>query len=140
VSRFVIDSSVAIKWVVHEDGTAEALSLRRHRLAAPDLLVPECANILWKKARKGEIAPDEARLAAGLLARACIDLMPMGDLFERALGLALALDHPAYDCIYIALAAEMDCGFVTADDVLARKAAMACLATQVIPLRLASTV
>jgi predicted nucleic acid-binding protein len=54
VKAFVIDASVAIKWVVRETGTQEALSLRQHRLVAPDLLVAECANILWKKVRRKE--------------------------------------------------------------------------------------
>jgi predicted nucleic acid-binding protein len=56
--------------VIDEPGTREALSLRRHRLFAPDLLVAECANVLWKKARRTELNTDEARLAAGLLQRA----------------------------------------------------------------------
>jgi predicted nucleic acid-binding protein len=29
VNALVIDASIAVKWVVEEDGTAEALSLRR---------------------------------------------------------------------------------------------------------------
>jgi predicted nucleic acid-binding protein len=52
VTPFVIDASVAIKWLVDEPGTAAALSLRRHRLLAPDLLIAECANVLWKKVRR----------------------------------------------------------------------------------------
>jgi predicted nucleic acid-binding protein len=31
------------------------------------------------------------------------------------------LDHPAYDCVYVALAAANDCRFVTADQRLLRK-------------------
>jgi len=46
VTDYVIDASVAIKWVVSEPGTQEALALRQHRLIAPDLLIAECANIL----------------------------------------------------------------------------------------------
>jgi predicted nucleic acid-binding protein len=47
VRRAVIDASVAIKWVVEETGPAAALSLLRGpQLLAPDLLMPECANIL----------------------------------------------------------------------------------------------
>jgi predicted nucleic acid-binding protein len=49
MKELVIDASVAVKWVVEEPGTQEALLLRQHRLLAPDLLVAECANILWKK-------------------------------------------------------------------------------------------
>ena len=119
---FVVDASVAIKWVVEEPGTAAALLLRRERLFAPDLLIPECANILWKKVRRGEFSGQEAVLAARLLARADIQLEPMRSLLEPAATLAIALDHPAYDCMYLALAAKLECEFVTADAALYRKA------------------
>jgi predicted nucleic acid-binding protein len=53
VNTLVIDASIAIKWVVEEDGTREALALRQQaKLIAPELLVAECANILWKKVQK----------------------------------------------------------------------------------------
>ena len=35
--------------------------------------------------------------------------------------LAIALDHPAYDCVYLALAEQLSCDLVTADDRLAGK-------------------
>ena len=113
--RLVIDASVAIKWVVEEPGTAEALALRRHRLLSPDLLIPECANILWKKVRRREIGPDEAALAARLLQHADVELVPMRSLLEPATRLAIQLDHPAYVCVYLALAQASGCSFVTAD-------------------------
>ena len=111
----VIDASVAIKWVVEETGTLDALALRRYRLSAPDLLIPECANILWKKVRRQEISQEEALLAARLLERADVDLMPMRRLLEPVIQLAAVLDHPAYDCIYLSLAESTGCSFVTAD-------------------------
>jgi predicted nucleic acid-binding protein len=75
--RFVIDASIAVKWVVEEPGTASALSLlNQGRLLAPELLVAECANILWKKVRRGELSKDEAVLAARLLQGAEIELLP----------------------------------------------------------------
>jgi hypothetical protein len=52
VSPLVIDASIAIKWVIEEEGTKEALALRSRALSAPDLLIAECANILWKKVRR----------------------------------------------------------------------------------------
>jgi len=42
--------------------------------------------------------------AAGLLARADIELMAMRPYLEASVRIAVALDHPAYDCVYIALA------------------------------------
>ncbi|MBV9554413.1 MAG: type II toxin-antitoxin system VapC family toxin [Alphaproteobacteria bacterium] len=119
----VIDASVAIKWVVPETGTAAALALRRQQLFAPDLLIAECANVLWKKVRRNELSEVEALLAARLIERADIELRPMRPLLELATQLAIRLDHSAYDCIYLALAEETSGEFVTADASLHRKVA-----------------
>jgi predicted nucleic acid-binding protein len=134
VSTFVIDASVAIKWVIDEAGTTAALSLRGHRLLAPDLLNAECANILWKKVRRKELSEDEALLAARLLARSDVQFAPMRGLLEPATRLAIALGHPAYDCVYLALAEARGCDFVTADASLCRKALSAALTSKVIAL------
>lgn len=119
--RFVIDASIAIKWVVKEDGTEEALLLRQKSLFAPDLLIAECANILWKKVRRNELTEAEAILAARLLQRADIRLEPMQPLLEPATRISLALNHPAYDCMYLATAEMLSCRLVTADERLVRK-------------------
>jgi len=122
LKTLVIDASIAIKWVVEEGGTESALALRgQARLIAPDLLVPECANILWKKVQRKELSQDEALLAARLLQSAEIELVPTRTLMEAATRQAIELDHPAYDCLYLALAVENDCRFVTADERLASK-------------------
>ena len=119
--RAVVDASVAIKWVVEEAGTTAALSLLNGtELVAPDLLMPECANILWKKVLRSEFTLDEAEVAAELLQRAAVELIPTRALMADALRLAVALGHPAYDCIYLALAVSRDCTFVTADRRFAR--------------------
>ena len=121
MNTLVIDASVAIKWVVEEHDTAAALSLRREKLLAPDLLAAECANVLWKKVRRHELSQDEALLAARLIAGADIELLPTRSLLETAARIAIDLDHPAYDCVYIALAVANRCRFVTADERLLRK-------------------
>ncbi len=89
MTTFVIDASVAIKWVVDEDGTAEALLLRRHRLLAPDLLIAECANILWKKVRRKELSEEVAVVSAGVLARSDIEFEALAGLMEQATRLAI---------------------------------------------------
>jgi predicted nucleic acid-binding protein len=122
VNTLVIDASIAVKWVVEENGTPQALRLRqRMKLIAPELLIAECANILWKKVQRGELSKDEALLAARLLQAAEIELLPTRILLEPATRIAIELDHPAYDCVYLALAVERDCRFVTADQRLLRK-------------------
>ena len=116
MNTFVIDASIAVKWVVDEHGTPEALALRqRAKLIAPELLVAECANILWKKVQRDELLKEEALLAARLLQRAEIELRPMRSLFETATRISIEINHPAYDCVYLALAGASKCQFVTAD-------------------------
>jgi predicted nucleic acid-binding protein len=122
VNTFVIDASIAVKWVVEEDGTAEALALRQSsRMIAPQLLVAECANILWKKVQREELLKEEALLAARLLQGAEIELLPMQSLLEAAVRMSIEIDHAAYDCVYLALAIDNKCQFVTADERFLRK-------------------
>jgi predicted nucleic acid-binding protein len=122
VKALVIDASIAVKWVIEEHGTREALKLRqRVRLLAPELLVAECANILWKKVKRDELTNEQALLAARLLQIAEIELVPMRSLFGVATRMSIELDHSAYDCVYLALAIENKCQFVTADERFLRK-------------------
>jgi predicted nucleic acid-binding protein len=122
VNTLVIDANIAVKWVVEEDGTPEALVLRQKtKLIAPELLVAECANILWKKVQRGELLKAEALLAARLLQGVEIELLPTRSLFEAAMRMSIEIDHPAYDCLYLVLAVEKKCQFATADERFLRK-------------------
>jgi predicted nucleic acid-binding protein len=115
VSDFVVDASVAIKWFVDEPGSAGAARLLRHSLAAPDLLAPECANILWKKVARAELSLDEAEVIALALEGAAITIHPTRRHLAAATRLACELGCPAYDCFYLALAQELQQPLVTAD-------------------------
>ena len=124
--RLVVDASIALKWVVSEVGSADAAVLRlADQLLAPELIVTECGNALWKKTQRNEMSPDEARLAARAMGDVQLELRPMRNLVAAAVDLALALDHPAYDCFYLALAAREACPLVTADERFLRKVASA---------------
>lgn len=90
-------------------------------MIAPELLVPECANILWKKIQRNEVTNEQALFAARLLQVAEIELVPMRSLFEAAMRMSIELDHAAYDCLYLSLAIENKCQFVTADERFLRK-------------------
>src|ERR1700752_5035285 len=115
--NLVIDSSVAIKWFVAENLHDEAKHLldSGNDLYAPDLLVIELANVAWKKARRKEIGDRQARE----IAIACLDgvpaLHPSTDFIDRATEIALDLNHPVYDCLYIACAESIWSVFGTAD-------------------------
>ena len=113
----IVDASVAVKWVIPEElsDQAESLRGRADRLLAPDLLLPEAANALWKKLLRREITTSEAAQAIDLLMQSGLDLRPSGPLLGRALTLAQRLRHPVYDCIYVALAQAEGATLVTAD-------------------------
>lgn len=116
----MVDASVAIKMVVAESGSDFARKLRHHRLVAPDLLWPECANILWKAVRRGIVSSTQAELACAALLRLPFEITDSADLLPGALRRAVALDHSAYDCLYLELAARERRPLITADLRLAR--------------------
>jgi len=117
VSRYVIDSSVVIKWHVPEVHSADALryldpSLERD---APELSFAEVSNALLIKVRRGELKQAEAENIADDVEQADIDIHPIVPLFKPALRLALATGRSAYDSIYLALADALSTKLVTAD-------------------------
>ena len=124
----VVDTSVAIKWVVPEDGvdlepdTAIALSVLEHGLIAPDLIAAEFANALWKKVSRREMGDAQASEAMEILPT-MVSLLPMEAYAKRALEIALQLDHPVYDCVFIAVAEAHATNLVTADRRLVERAA-----------------
>jgi predicted nucleic acid-binding protein len=109
----IIDASVALKWVVREDDSDAANALLGgDRLTAPDLIFSEIANSLWKKWRRGELT-NLPKLAARL--PTLLHVEPTAPLTLRAVEIAIQLAHPAYDCMYLALAEAIDDRVVTAD-------------------------
>lgn len=113
--KLVVDASVAIKWVVQEPGSEFAVQVLDHELSAPDLLISECANILWKKQRHGELAPAVAEAVVTALTLTGVVLVGSLKFLPAIHRLSVRLDRPAYDCTYLALAVEQQCALVTAD-------------------------
>ena len=115
--RFVVDASVAVKWLVAEEDEdiADRLAASGQELHAPRLMASEAANVLWRKARVGEIERAEAAAAMALLADMPVIWNDDETIGADAVRLALALDHPVYDCMYLALAHRIGATVVTAD-------------------------
>ncbi|MGH7313535.1 MAG: type II toxin-antitoxin system VapC family toxin [Candidatus Rokuibacteriota bacterium] len=120
---WIIDASVALKWVIPEvlSDRADRLRAGDDAILAPDLLLVEVANALWKKTVSREISPAEADRAFDLLSESGIDLRPTIPLLKRAMDMARRLNHPVYDCVYLALADREQASFVTADRRLLRR-------------------
>lgn len=119
--RFVLDASVALKWVLVETDTADALRLRAdvrngvHDLLAPDTFPVEVAHALTRAERRGLIAPGDAALYLADVLTTAPSLRPSLDLLARAVELSSALKIGVYDCLYVALAEVEQCRLLTAD-------------------------
>ncbi len=120
--KYVLDSSVAFKWLVPEADTPRALRLRDdfrtavHELIAPDVFPIEIGHALTRAERQKRLAVSEA-------ARLLIDLLttlpwlhPSLPLLLRACEISSQGRVGIYDCLYVALAERETCEFVTADD------------------------
>lgn len=122
---FVVDPSVALKWfLADEPQAAEAFAVVRDGavLIAPDLVIAETYNAAWRSTRLGLIEVEVAEIAA-ILPRFFDELISAATLAPRGVAIAAQLDHPVYDCLYIALAEARQIPLVTADARLLAKLA-----------------
>jgi predicted nucleic acid-binding protein len=121
----VVDASVALKWFIDEEGSAPARALvaSGEPLFAPDLIVAETCNAAWKLFRRSSIGADQYRRIASEIARPFSRWLPLDQLAPRAAVIAQLLDHPIYDCFYIAVAELIPDRLVTADSRFLRRLA-----------------
>lgn len=118
MTGYVVDASVAVKWLADEAFSDEATSLLTSgsTLAAPALIYAEVINAFWAMHRRGEISAADLSAAVDTLKAAPIAVpFSMLQLAASAARLATDLDHPAYDCFYLALAIQTHYPVVTAD-------------------------
>jgi len=112
----IVDASVAVKWVVSEADSAEAAALLdQGRLGAPASWLSEASNALWAKVMRRQLTPEEARGQAADLTDAPVATIPLPGLLSVAMRMALELEHPIYECFYLAAAVQRDTYVVTAD-------------------------
>ena len=113
----VLDASVAIKCVIAEPGSTRARELvaAARPLIAPELLVAECANALWKRVHCGITTRAGAPQALAAVQMIAATLLSLSELTPAAFALALEYDHPIYDCYYLAAAIQHDATLATAD-------------------------
>jgi predicted nucleic acid-binding protein len=113
----VADSSVIVKWFVEEDHSESARRLldEEYSIHAPDLVFPEIGNILWKKARCGDLPRSQVPIILDVVGRYGFAVYSSWPLVTSAAKLAIDTDRAVYDCMFIALALDLNCPFVTAD-------------------------
>ena len=113
----VVDASVVAKWFLPEEHSEAAVLLLRETepLIAPAHFDAEIANIFWKRVRTGHLQPEQAlRTLAGL--PGVVDWsFGLPGLVRPAFDIAVRFDRTIYDSLYVVLALQEGCQFVTAD-------------------------
>jgi predicted nucleic acid-binding protein len=124
--KYVLDSCVAIKWVLPEKDTPKAVRIRNefrqglHELLTPDIYPVEVAHALAKAERRGVIQPPLGSRRLRNVFQHPPDLHPYLPLLPRAFALASAARIGVYDCLYVALAEREGCELLTSDERLVR--------------------
>ena len=125
MASIVVDASAVVR--ISEGAEAAApfqeAVLKADLVLAPELMLTEVANALWRLQRAGQLEVDglQRRL---IRAVELVDVIePDRHLQAEALALACHLDHPVYDCLYLALARREAAVLVTADQRLQQLAA-----------------
>jgi predicted nucleic acid-binding protein len=128
VKTYVVDASVAAKWILPASGetlTREALELLKSyavgevRFIVPDLFWAELANILWKAVRQARLRASLAESGLHAMRDRNFPTISSHTLLVEAFAIATAFDRTVYDALYVALAVDSKSQLVTADERLA---------------------
>jgi len=119
---------VVLKWFLREPDSAAADFLLEKflngeaELLAPDMMLLETANALWKRViLRKELSASEALQIYADLVTLPLSLIASASVADAAFRLALKHSHSVYDALYCALAIERRCDLVTADRRLVSK-------------------
>lgn len=122
MSLYVVDAGIAVKWFIEEPDSEQARRLLTNYsrwiddLIAPDLIIAEVTNVFWKRAARGDLTATEAKDSLIDLLSLNLPLVSSALLAAKALHLAQDRQRSVYDCLYLALALERGCNFVTSDE------------------------
>ncbi|MFN2455423.1 MAG: type II toxin-antitoxin system VapC family toxin [Pyrinomonadaceae bacterium] len=113
----VADASVAIKWYAPEIYTLEAEKLLNgsYEVHAPELILPEFGNIVWKKVRRRDLIEQEAVRIIKAFGNQNITFHSHKSLLGAAFTGATLSGETVYEWSYLALAVSLSCRFITAD-------------------------
>ncbi len=117
MGNLVLDASAVVRIIEGSEQSAsfQEAVLKADLVLAPELMLTEVANALWRLQRSGQLEVDglQRRLSRAL---DLVDVIePDRHLQAEALALACHLDHPVYDCLYLALARREAAVLLTAD-------------------------
>lgn len=119
--KLILDSNIAIKWVLAEPDSPKALKPRDeftqgiHELLAPDVFELEVAHALTRAERTGRINVGDASILWSDVMTTCPVLVPSGPLTPHAVAISSAARIGFYDCLFAQLTDQEGCSLVTAD-------------------------
>lgn len=122
MTKIVVDTSVAVKWFVAEQHSAEArLLLDQYQsgslsLLAPDLIVAEFYNVIGKKHSRGILSETDAQAVLSAFHLIDFILSSTVDLLDGAFKIATTYRRSVYDSLFIALSERENCQCVSADE------------------------
>lgn len=124
--RLVLDTSVAVKWHIREDGHDLALDLLAAvgngavELLAPGTIAPEFFNALWQQHRRSGVPLDRVRSIWEDFTEAPVLLFGIDPLIPFAVEISLETGVIIYDALFLALAEDAGALLITADHKLLR--------------------
>ena len=119
--RYVLDANVALRALLREEHSDKAQSLMDdfrngvHELIAPDFFPLEVANALTRAERRRGIKQGQAIVLLADILLQGPELRDSSSLLVRATELSSLLRASVFDCMYLVLAEDEHCEFVTAD-------------------------
>ena len=113
----VIDANVCLKWFIEEPRSTAARKIldKGASFIAPDVVIPEMCNVVWKKVKNQEVTPVQGQAIVTNVSMIFDHIVPSSELAQRAFGLAVQFNHPVYDCLYLALAERESITLITDD-------------------------
>lgn len=117
MKSLIVDASVAVKWLMPEPHSAASLRLldRNIVLAAPDIILAEVGNVLWKKWRRAEIESASVPEMIADFRKIPLRLWKTELLVFDAWNIAQSYVRSYYDSLYICIAQRVASQMVTAD-------------------------
>jgi len=118
----VLDTSVAVKFYVPEEGHEQARELLTvvenggAKLLAPSTMGAELWNALWQKYRRGEIEKEVVWETWEKVSDAPVSLFDPDSLMPTAVGIVYETEVIVYDALFLALAGGFQTVVVTADE------------------------
>ncbi len=119
--KYVLDASVAAKWVLREVHSDKAIRLRAafqaaiHELLAPEVFPGEVGHTLTRAERQARITVGQALQLWSDVMTTPPRLVAFLPLTHRAIVLSSQTRIGVFDCLYVALAERESCELVTAD-------------------------